>query len=241
MIVAHRGASGDAPENTLAAFRLAWQQEADAIEGDFRLTKDGVIVCIHDESTKRVGNRDLLVVGSTLQELKTVDIGGYQGEQFIGERVPTLDEVISTIPNGKAILIEVKCGCEIVPLLITQLRESSLDATQVVIISFEAGVIRMCKDLAPEFEANWLNDFTEDYELNQIIQTLKSTGADGLSSNNQDTKELADIVIQSGLSYHAGWTMDDIEIVQMVIDWGALSVTTNSPYRLRKNLKNTKT
>ena len=149
MIVAHRGASGDAPENTLAAFRLAWRQGADAIEGDFRLTKDGVIVCIHDGDTKRVGDRDMLVVDSTLQELKTVDIGGCRGEQFIGERVPTLDEVISTIPDGKIILIEVKCGCEIVPLLITQLRESSLDATQVVIISFEAGVIRMCKDLAP--------------------------------------------------------------------------------------------
>jgi len=51
LIVAHRGASGAAPENTLASFELAWEQNSDAIEGDFRLTKDGVIVCIHDDNT----------------------------------------------------------------------------------------------------------------------------------------------------------------------------------------------
>ena len=56
LIVAHKGASRDAPENTIPAFRLAWNQEADAIEGDFHLTKDGHIVCVHDKTTRRVAN-----------------------------------------------------------------------------------------------------------------------------------------------------------------------------------------
>ncbi|MDP7286911.1 MAG: glycerophosphodiester phosphodiesterase family protein, partial [Phycisphaerae bacterium] len=69
-IVAHRGASRDAPENTIAAFELAWKQGADAIEGDFYLTKDRRIVCIHDSSTKRTARANLSVAKSTLAELR---------------------------------------------------------------------------------------------------------------------------------------------------------------------------
>lgn len=66
-IVAHRGASADAPENPLAAFRLAWKQGADVIEGDFYLTKDHRIVCIHDGDTQRVAGKHLVVAESTLK------------------------------------------------------------------------------------------------------------------------------------------------------------------------------
>lgn len=237
MIVAHRGASGIAPENTLAAFELAWQQDADAIEGDFRLTKDGVIVCIHDDSTERVGDQNLVVVESTLKELKTVDIGIYRGNEFSKERVPTLDEVIASIPDGKKILIEIKCGIEIVPILMNQLQRSKLSATQVVIIAFDARVIKACKVLAPQYEANWLNDFEADSDIEKIIPILVETGAEGLSSNNETSKGLADAVLALGLAYHSGWTMDDITLVQKMIDWGASSITTNDPYQLRRKLR----
>ena len=70
MIVAHRGASGEAPENTIPAFNLAWKQGADAIEGDFHLTKDGHVVCIHDANTKKVAGKNLVVKDTTLAELK---------------------------------------------------------------------------------------------------------------------------------------------------------------------------
>jgi len=73
LIVAHRGASHDAPENTIPAFQLAWQQKADAIEGDFYLTRDNEIVCIHDRTTKRYSDRDLVVAESTLEELRQLD------------------------------------------------------------------------------------------------------------------------------------------------------------------------
>ena len=77
-IVAHRGASLDAPENTLAAFRLAWSQGADAIEGDFRLTKDGRIACLHDDTTQRTAGLDLTVADSTLAELRELDVGSWK-------------------------------------------------------------------------------------------------------------------------------------------------------------------
>src|SRR5271170_7325637 len=89
-VIAHRGASYDAPENTLAAFRLAWQQGADGIEGDFYLTDDGEIVCLHDSDTGRTGDRKLSVGQSTLAQLRTVDVGVSKGEKFRGERIPTL-------------------------------------------------------------------------------------------------------------------------------------------------------
>ena len=70
LIVAHRGASRDAPENTLPAFELAWAQGADAIEGDFHQTKDGQIVCIHDKDTEKVSGKRLVVRKSLLRDLR---------------------------------------------------------------------------------------------------------------------------------------------------------------------------
>ena len=85
MITAHRGASDDAPENTLAAFRLAWQQGADAIEGDFRLSGDGVVVCIHDADTARTCGVKLPVADTPLARLRQLDYGRWKGEGFAGE------------------------------------------------------------------------------------------------------------------------------------------------------------
>ena len=110
LIVAHRGASFDAPENTLPAFELAWEQGADAIEGDFLLTKDKQIVCIHDHSTKRLADRDLEVKSSTLAELKSLDVGFWKDKKYKNTRIPTLAEVFATIPDGKKIFVEIKCG-----------------------------------------------------------------------------------------------------------------------------------
>ena len=84
LIVAHRGASHAAPENTSAAFELAWQQNADAIEADFRLSRDGQIVCIHDATTQRTAGVDRIVAQSTLAELKALDVGAWKDPQFKG-------------------------------------------------------------------------------------------------------------------------------------------------------------
>ena len=85
LIVAHRGASKRAPGNTLPAFELAWKQGADAIEGDFRLTKDGHVVCIHDETIKRTAGADLNVAQSTLSELRKLDVGAWFDPAFKGD------------------------------------------------------------------------------------------------------------------------------------------------------------
>ena len=108
LVVAHRGASHDAPENTMRAFDRAWDLGADGIEGDFRLSKDGHIVAMHDADTMRVtgGSANLNVASSTLAELRGLDVGKWKGERFSGERIPTFAEIIKSVPIGKKFFIE---------------------------------------------------------------------------------------------------------------------------------------
>src|SRR3954454_19895588 len=89
-IVAHRGESADAPENTMAAFRLAWERQVPAIELDVHLTKDGALICSHDPNTKRTTSVPKEIKESKLEELRPLDAGRWKGERWAGERMPTL-------------------------------------------------------------------------------------------------------------------------------------------------------
>jgi glycerophosphoryl diester phosphodiesterase len=106
-IVAHRGASQAHPENTLAAFRAAWERGVEAVELDVHVTKDGEVVVIHDDNTKRTGGVDRPVADQTLAELKQLDVGN-------GERIPTLAEALATIPTAAraTLFVEIKTGVE---------------------------------------------------------------------------------------------------------------------------------
>ncbi len=129
-LIGHRGASFDAPENTLAAFRLAWEEGADGVEGDYRLTLDGEIVCLHDPTTRRTAGINLAVAKATLAQLRELDVGSWKGEQWAGEPIPTLREVIATVPPGKRLFIELKSGPEILLPLAAILAESGLPHEQ---------------------------------------------------------------------------------------------------------------
>lgn len=102
-IIGHRGASHDAPENTLAAFKLGWEQGADAVELDIWLTKDGKIVCLHDADTKRTTGVLKKAADSTLAELRTLDAGTWKDAKWRGEKIPTLTEALAAIPRRQAI------------------------------------------------------------------------------------------------------------------------------------------
>lgn len=107
-IIAHRGASGTAPENTLAAIRRAWELGADGVEIDIHLTRDGVPVCIHDPDTGRLSPEKHLIEEVTLADLKQLDVGSWKDPAFAGERIPTLEEVLAIVPERKTLLVEVK-------------------------------------------------------------------------------------------------------------------------------------
>ena len=246
-IVAHRGASYDAPENTLAAFRLAWERNADAIEGDFYLTADQQIVCIHDKTTKRTGANqpELSVADSTLAELRTVDVGSWKDARFLYERIPTLEEVLATVPDGKQIFVEIKCGPEILPVLRKQLAASKLKPAQVTLICFNETVVTEARKMMPQYRANWLTGYRQKSEtspwspsINDVLKTLERTKATGLGS--QGNLKVIDVsfvekVRRAGVSFHV-WTVNDPKAARTFRSLGAESITTDRPAFIREAL-----
>lgn len=124
-LIAHRGASAYAPEHTLAAYRLAIEQGADYVEQDLAVTKDGVLICLHDESLERTtnveevfpdrgvadpatGRRQWLAIDFTLQEIKRLDAGSWFDARFAGEHVPTWEEAVKTIGSAAGLYPELK-------------------------------------------------------------------------------------------------------------------------------------
>src|SRR5512138_1747669 len=96
----HRGASADAPENTLAAFRLAMAQGADGVELDVWRCASGEVVVFHDDDATRIAGSPLRPKDATLAELRALDVGAHRGEAFRGERIPLLDEVLEALPSA---------------------------------------------------------------------------------------------------------------------------------------------
>ena len=108
VIFAHRGSSAHAPENTLAAFKLAVQQQAAAIELDVKLTADGQVVVLHDDTVDRTTNGTGRVNSMTLAELKQLDAGSKFDPECQSERIPTLAQVLETVGNQIFINVEIK-------------------------------------------------------------------------------------------------------------------------------------
>src|SRR5579864_4055936 len=154
-IVAHRGSSEEAPENTLAAFRLGFQ-EADACELDIHLSKDAQVVVMHDANTQRTAGVDKLIAQQTLGELQALDAGRWKGENFAGERIPLLSDVLALIPERKRLLIEIKCGPEVVPRLVSVIQEAERKPEQTALIAFSLETLRQAKSKLPNLQAYWL-------------------------------------------------------------------------------------
>jgi glycerophosphoryl diester phosphodiesterase len=239
-IVGHRGASHDAPETTVASVRLAWEQKADAAEFDIYLTKDRKIVVIHDKDTKRTaGGVNKVVADSTLAELRALDVGAWKDAKFVGERIPTLAEVLATVPDGKRVFIEVKPGPEMVPELLAALTESKLPPARTPVISFNAAVIAAVKKARPDVPAYWivgLNGKTPP-TAGQLLAKAKENGADGLdlSASPALTEEYAKAVKAAGLKLYV-WTVNDVPTARRMVRLGVDGITTDRPGWLREQL-----
>jgi glycerophosphoryl diester phosphodiesterase len=243
-IIAHRGASFDAPENTLAAVRLGWEQGADAVEFDVYLSKDGKIVVLHDKDTKRTAGVDRPVIEQTLAELRTLDVGKWKDPKFAGERIPALAEVLAPTPAGKRVFIEVKCGPEIVPELKRDLAAAKLRPEQTAVISFSADVVTAVKKEMPELKAYWLvslgnakkkpkNVWTAD----ELMARARAINADGLdlSADPDVSPPIVKAVAAAGVPVFV-WTVNDPALALQMIAAGAHGVTTDRPAWLRKEL-----
>ncbi len=151
-VIAHRGASQRAPENTLAAFRLAFELGADAIELDTRLTVDGHVVVLHDASLERTTTGRGAVAQRSLRELKELDAGSHFGAQFAGERIPTLEEVFESIGAEALVNIEVANYAALfdrLPETVAELARSHGWEKRILISSYSPIALRKMRKLLP--------------------------------------------------------------------------------------------
>lgn len=242
-IIAHRGSSFLAPENTLASVNLAWEEGADAVEGDFRLTRDGAIIAMHDASLLRTGRVDRLIHECTLEDLQAIEAGSWKAPSFAGESIPTLATLLATIPKGKRFYVEVKCGTEIVPALQRVVRGTAATPEQVVFISLDLRVIAAIKTALPEYPAYWVVDFRLDDKgqirptIDEMISQAKLHRLDGLdlcAKGPLDASMIQQIRIAS--LELCVWTVDDPIDAQRMLEIGVRRITTNRPGWLRKEL-----
>lgn len=238
-IVAHRGASRDAPENTLAAVRLAWAQDADAVEVDVHLTADGRLAVIHDPDTQRTAGVARRVADLTLAELQQLDVGAWKAPAFAGERVPALDAVLALVPVGRRIFVELKCGPDGVGELVRCLARSGLAPSQVVVISFELETARRAKQQLPRCEVCWIleRDSSEGRRSPEaLVAEARAARLDGLDLEAAwlDAPWVKQVRAAPFKLYV--WTVDDAVLARRVAALGIDGITTNRPAWLRQQL-----
>jgi len=245
LIIAHRGASHEAPENTLAAIKLAWQEQADAVEIDVHLSRDGQIVVLHDSNTWRLGRWPFPVKWQSLAMLKRLDAGKYlAGGKYAGERIPTLPEVLKLIPPDKSLIIEIKCGTEILAPIRYKLLRSNLTPRQAQFISFHEEVIAGVKQQMPQYAAQMLYEFRRDKrsqrwlpDADEIIKSAGRTKADGvgLMACGALDEKLVKRLREQELGFYV-WTVNDADSARRVIELGADGITTDRPMWLRNTI-----
>ncbi len=240
-IIAHRGASYQAPENTMASVLLGWEKHAN-VEVDVYLSKDNRMVVIHDASTKRTAGVDLKVKESSADQLRALDVGSFKAKEFAGQRIPFLAEVVQSIPPTRRLYIEIKCGKEILPAL-RQLLVKSGKMSQVVIIGFDLETVAESKKQI-RVPTYWLKGTEKDKKTEQwiphdpkLVQMAKDKGLDGLDVHFAGvTEEFARAVKASGQKLYV-WTVDDPDEAQRLVRLGVDGITTNRPDWLREQLK----
>jgi glycerophosphoryl diester phosphodiesterase len=227
----------------MASVRLGWQRGAD-VEVDVYLSKDNRIVCIHDATTKRTaGGVDLKVNETSSRELRALDVGTFKAQDFAGERIPFLDEVLPTIPSGRKLYVEIKCGPEILPRLQPLLVESG-KLSQIVIIGFDLETVAASKKRI-EVPTYWLKSTEKTKETKEwiphdpkLIQIARDKGLDGLDVHFAGvTEEFARAAQAAGQKLYV-WTVDDPDEARRLVHLGVAGITTNRPDWLREQLKN---
>jgi len=254
-LIAHRGESAVAPENTMAAFRVAWEGKvAYGIELDVHITKDDHIVCIHDENLTRVtqGACTDYVKDMTLAELKKCDVGKFKDPKYENERVPLLSEVFDELPEGGRIFLEVKVNDVRFPKLLKEVlsKYPNIQQEQITIISFHGealfalrqnypgfkqyllGTVSKPKEAEMDISKSRLEEIMRDVFLTpeEVIVKLKEYQCDGFDAGRlyNLTPEYVKKVKEAGYEFHV-WTIDDPTIAAMLLKNGVQSVTTNKP------------
>ena len=236
MVIAHRGASSYAPENTLAAFDLALQMEVRHIELDVDVTSDSHIVVIHDDTVDRTTNGSGPVTSHTLAALRGFDAGSWFGAQFAGERIPTFDEVLARYKGRAHIHTEIKGHSPSLSQRTADLIRKHGMEGEVTITSFQNVRLEEMRAYAPELPMGWLVREVSD----PIIAQAHAMGVTQLCPRaNAVTPELVRRLHAEGFVARA-WGVTTEELMQQVVQAGADGMTVNFPDKLIAYLKSHK-
>ena len=236
IIIAHRGASYLAPENTVAAAELAWELGADAVEIDIHLAKDNRVMVIHDKDTRKTcsGKQNFTVSKTPSVLLRELDAGSWKDEKYKGEKIPFLSEILTTVPEGKTLVVEIKCGSEVLPHL-KRVVESSGKQQQVVFISFGWQTILDTKKEFPDNKCYWLSALRPG--LKRKAEKAADAGLDGLNLRyNIINREVMDLAEKHDLEMYT-WTVDDPAVARNLAELGVAGITTNRPKWLKEQME----
>jgi glycerophosphoryl diester phosphodiesterase len=249
LIIAHRGASVVAPENTLAAFALAMESGADGIELDVRLSRDGVPVVIHDETLRRTGLRKEAVAQMSAKDLAEVDVGSWFNlthpalarDEYALECVPTLDQVFHLFLDRDAQLyVEMKCGAKEGSADLTQavaqlIKEHRLHS-RVIVVSFDLAAIAQTKLIDSAIRTGALfepkSDLTTIVRKQRMIKAAIDHGANEiLLHRSVATSGAVRLATESELPAVV-WTVDDPKWLGRARRMGIHALITNDPAKM---------
>ncbi len=222
-VIAHRGSSSSAPENTMAAIRQAIEDGAGWVEIDVQETADGRVVVFHDQDFMRLAGRDLKIWNATMDDLRDIDIGSHHSSQFRNERVPTLDEVLVECDGKTGVLIELKYyGHE------KQLEQQVADIVrnhgmddQVKAMSLKISGVKKMKAIRPDWKVGLL--------MSVAAGRLKNLDADFLAINASFAdRSLIRSAHATGKEVYV-WTVNDRSQMSTAISRGVDGVITDKP------------
>lgn len=234
-IIGHRGASGHAPENTMAAFRKAVAQGATFIETDLQLSRDAHFVAIHDDTLDRTTNGQGRVHDQTLAALRRLDAGTWFGSEFTGERIPTLEEILEfSKKNDVVFYLELKpsgsWGGE--HALIGALRESG-EAARVVVISFDHAILANLRKIEPTLMTGALYDG----KISDLMKSALDVGARQLVVRGDlVTPSMIEQARKHDLQVVC-WTVNHPAHIRLLIAAGVDGIMSDYPDRLVAALK----
>lgn len=233
LVIGHRGAPREAPENTLASFRRAVELGADMLELDVQVSADGALVVIHDEDVSRTTDGKGLIRDLTLEQLENLDAGAWFGAEFAGERVPTLAEVCAFARGRVALNVELKCRPEEfagrAADLVTCLAENDL-LHSTIVSSFDPAVLAEVRSVSSELYLAYL------YLVQWFAPGAPDLADLRLAALHPEHHLLAESQVEDahahGLAVNA-WTVDEPEVALRLAGWGVDGIVTNEPGRLR--------
>ena len=230
LVIAHRGASAAAPENTLLAFELAVQLGAEAIELDAKRTRDGEVVCFHDRTLLRTTGAAGTPGSRTLAELRTYDAGAWKGEAFAGLRVPTLSEVMEAV--GRRLLVNIELTdywadqprlAEAVAGIVRRHRQER----RVLVSSFQSSALAAVEARAPEVARAHLVGPTWLATRDRFSRRRAEVQAEHLHESLALPARLA-ANQRAGKRVHV-YTVDDPPAMRRLWGWGVDGLITDVP------------